>query len=278
MPFSNNFPYTDLHDINLNKFLKAIKNLLGGHGGEFLRKKSNIPFDYEWSNVGGPSGSVTSVNGQTGDVVLDAADVGALPDSYNPPPAPVQSVNGQTGAVVLDAADVGALPDSYTPPPAPVQSVNGQTGAVVLDASDVGALPDSYTPPPAPVQSVNGQTGTVVLAGEFRNGTIATSLVVPTATYKTIATVDLDPGTWIITSGHEWASAFTQSTVGQLFEVGGSGLPGTTVRFTGTDGGGINVATILVLSTQTTIGLRVYQSSGSNKTAKNVSLTAYKLI
>ena len=156
MPFSNNFPYTDLHDINLNKFLKAIKNLLGGHGGEFLKKQSNIPFDYAWENME-VSAPVQSVNGQTGAVVLDAADVGALPDSYTPPPAPVQSVNGQTGAVVLDAEDVGALPDTYT---APVQSVNGQTGAVVLDADDVGALPDTYT---APVQSVNGQTGAVVL-------------------------------------------------------------------------------------------------------------------
>ena len=81
MPFSNNFPYTDLHEININKFLKAIKNLLGGHGGEYLRKKSNIPFDYEWSVINGPSGSVTSVNGQTGAVVLDASDVGALPDT-----------------------------------------------------------------------------------------------------------------------------------------------------------------------------------------------------
>ena len=54
--------------------------------------------------------------------------------------APVQSVNGQTGAVVLDASDVGALPDTYV---APVQSVNGQTGNVVLDASDVGALQDN---------------------------------------------------------------------------------------------------------------------------------------
>lgn len=49
----------------------------------------------------------------------------------------VSSVNNKTGAVVLDASDVGALPDSYT---APVSSVNSKTGAVVLDASDVGAL------------------------------------------------------------------------------------------------------------------------------------------
>jgi hypothetical protein len=43
------------------------------------------------------SSAVTSVNGQTGVVVLTAADVGA-----------VESVNGQTGVVVLDAGDVGA--------------------------------------------------------------------------------------------------------------------------------------------------------------------------
>lgn len=47
--------------------------------------------------------------------------------------APVQSVNGQTGAVVLDASDVGALPDTYV---APVQSVNGQAGAVNTRAYD----------------------------------------------------------------------------------------------------------------------------------------------
>ena len=93
-----------------------------------------------------PSVPVESVNGQTGDVVLDAADVGALPDSYV---APVTSVNGQTGDVVV------------TVPSAPVQSVNGQTGAVVLDSASVGAMPDTYV---APVTSVNGQTGDVVIS------------------------------------------------------------------------------------------------------------------
>lgn len=53
----------------------------------------------------GSAGGVESVNGQTGAVVLDASDVGALPDTYS---APVVSVNGDTGAVVLAAADVGA--------------------------------------------------------------------------------------------------------------------------------------------------------------------------
>ena len=43
--------------------------------------------------------------------------------------SPVTSVNGKTGAVVLDADDVGALTDDYTPP---VTSVNGKTGDVDL--------------------------------------------------------------------------------------------------------------------------------------------------
>ena len=86
-------------------------------------------------------GAVDSVNGQTGTVVLDASDVGALPDSYV---APVTSVNSQTGAVSI------AIPDSTSDlindsgfvnaagaaAAAPVQSVNGQTGAVVIPSSN----------------------------------------------------------------------------------------------------------------------------------------------
>ena len=63
----------------------------------------------------------------------------------------------------LDAADVGALPDSTIIPSktsqltndsgyitsVPVTSVNGKTGAVSLDASDVGALPSSTAIPSA---------------------------------------------------------------------------------------------------------------------------------
>lgn len=104
--------------------------------------------------------------------------------------APVSSVNGQTGAVVLDASDVGALPGTTTIPSdtsdltntagfvdaagaaaaAPVQSVSGRTGAVVLGKSDVGLgnvdnvqQYSASNPPPYPVTSVNGQTGDVVV-------------------------------------------------------------------------------------------------------------------
>ncbi len=151
---------------------------------------------------GGGGGAVASVNGKTGVVVLDASDVGALPDSTEIPTktsdltndsgfvnargaaaaSPVQSVNGQTGDVIISGS--GA-----------VDSVNGKTGVVVLDASDVGALPDSTEIPTktsdltndsgfvnasgaaaaAPVQSVNGQTGNVVISGSLPTVTTADS-------------------------------------------------------------------------------------------------------
>lgn len=141
-----------------------------------------------WTNA--PSGSaVASVNGQTGAVVLDAEDVGALPDSTTY----VSSFNGSTGAV------------TYT---APVTSVNGSTGAVTVSvpsassatpqalgtaaagsstdysrADHVHAKPtysksdvglgnvdnvqqySASNPPPYPVTSVNGSTGAVTVAG-----------------------------------------------------------------------------------------------------------------
>ena len=70
------------------------------------------------------TGDVTSVNGQVGDVVLDADDVGALASDV----IYVESVNGASGSVVLTAASVGALASDVTY----VSSVNGSSGDVVI--------------------------------------------------------------------------------------------------------------------------------------------------
>ena len=79
------------------------------------------------------------------------------------PSIPVTTVNGKTGAVVLNATDVRALPNTTVIPTttsqltnnsgyitsagAPVQSVNGKIGTVSLNANDVGALPSTTTIP-----------------------------------------------------------------------------------------------------------------------------------
>ena len=82
---------------------------------------------------GGGGGAVNSVNGQTGNVVLGASDVGALPDTTTL----ADLTQDSTHRTVTDAEKT-----SWN---AKVDSVNGQTGTVVLGASDVGALPDDTT-------------------------------------------------------------------------------------------------------------------------------------
>ena len=155
---SSGIPATDLTSTVQSRLLKT-----GGTTGQVLAKKSNTNYDVEWVNQSGGGGSVDSVNGQTGTVVLDASDVGALPDTYT---APVTSVNSKTGAVTLSASDVGALPSTTTY----VSSFNGNTGAV------------TYT---APVTSVNGQTGAVTVTDTNTTYTISISGNVITLTPST---------------------------------------------------------------------------------------------
>lgn len=167
-----------MQEINLDWILTKVKNILrfvpdDGAVGQILRRTAH---GAEWSDEQGAGGSVTSVNGMQGAVVLTAADVGALPDTYA---APVDSVNGQTGAVVLmipsDTADLtntaGFVDAAGAAAAAPVQSVNSQTGAVVLtipsDTADLtntaGFVDAAGAAAAAPVQSVNGKTGAVVV-------------------------------------------------------------------------------------------------------------------
>ena len=69
---------------------------------------------------GGSGGSgVNSVNGKTGDVVLNAADVGALPNTTVIPSKTSQLTN-DSGYITVSGA--------------PVKSVDGKTGAVVTNA------------------------------------------------------------------------------------------------------------------------------------------------
>lgn len=76
-----------------------------------------------------PSSPVSSVNGQTGAVVLDASDVSALPDT-TVIPSDTSDLTNTAGFV--DAAGAAAA--------APVQSVNSQTGAVTIPIiNNVGA-------------------------------------------------------------------------------------------------------------------------------------------
>ena len=154
-------PYHSLQELNLDWILTKVKDMLrflpdDGTVGQILRRTAH---GAEWSDEQGAGGSVTSVNGQQGAVVLTAADVGALADT-TPIPTAVSDLNNDLGFV--DAAGAAAA--------APVQRVNGQTGNVSITKGNVGLgnvdnvqQYSASNPPPYPVTSVNGQTGAVSL-------------------------------------------------------------------------------------------------------------------
>lgn len=121
----------------------------GGTAGQVPVKQSSADFDIAWETP--PAAPVTSVNGQTGEVVLDAGDVGAdaagsatqaLADANQYTDTAVAGVD--TGVMSVVAGNNVTVDNTDPANPvvsaddAPVDSVNGQTGVVVLDKSDVG--------------------------------------------------------------------------------------------------------------------------------------------
>ena len=189
MALFENFPYTNLHQLNLDWLINEIKNL--------------------------EENQVISVNGQTGAVILYQNAVMQLPDVTEDHWSIIRMADGTYRGIMFGDDDKAyvvhgnAMSQIYSannPPPYPVTSVNGQTGTVELYTSAYVALPDltdaelhnwniyralnnvirgiqfsdngkayliagnqryefysSNNEPPYPVTSVNGQTGAAVL-------------------------------------------------------------------------------------------------------------------
>ena len=143
--------------------------------------------------------TVTSVNGETGAVVLDGTDINydsvtTVNEKLNDLQSQIENsgvlaVNGKTGVVTLTGSDINysagvtlnskidAVEAEIPTVDYPVTSVNGETGAVVLDGTDIkydtnttinakiDAVEAEIPTVDYPVTSVNGETGTVVLDG-----------------------------------------------------------------------------------------------------------------
>ena len=178
-------PMTTAADIIVRNQSNTTTRLGAGNPGEVLTVHSSGN-KLEWAPAGGGAGTVTSVNGATGVVVLDSDDISEgttnlyLTTSERTSIASATQPGDNVSTLTNDSGYI-------TSAQAPVQSVNGDVGTVVLTASDVGAattaqgaLADSATQPgdnvstltndagyitsaSVPVDSVNGQTGTVVL-------------------------------------------------------------------------------------------------------------------
>jgi len=136
-----------------------------------------------WKNEALPSAPVSSVNSQTGAVVLDTDDVSEgvsnlyYTDARASAAAPVQSVNGATGTVSLTTTNIAEgsnlyYTDARADARIAAANINDLSDVVITTVADGQVLTyDSVSGnwvneavPSAPVLSVNGQTGAVSLA------------------------------------------------------------------------------------------------------------------
>ena len=124
---SGGVPVSDLNSTAQSRLMPT-----GGTTGQVLAKKSNSNYDTEWVNQSGGGGAVDSVNGKTGTVVLDASDVGALPDSTTASDlgAYVKPTGGIPKTDLASAVQTSLGKADTALQSAPVTSVNGATGAV----------------------------------------------------------------------------------------------------------------------------------------------------
>lgn len=184
MPFNwNLFPHTSMTTINLDWLFDILKNLAGGTTGQYLRKRTDNDYEFEWASGGGGGGGTSdytdltnkpkinnvelSGNKTSTQLGITASALGAYVKPSGGIPktdlaaevqtslgkadtalqsAPVTSVDGKTGAVTI-------LPTGGTTGQALVKTSNSNYAVQWATVGGGGGA----------VDSVNGQTGTVVL-------------------------------------------------------------------------------------------------------------------
>ena len=195
MALFENFPYTNLHELNLDWLIENIKKLEesqvlsvnGETGHVILYQSENMQLPDVDSNVwqiirttdgvtagihfNSTTGMATIVNGETLDQIYT---------HDHPPVYPVYSVNGQTGAVVLYPDQYVRLPDLTDEEMSNwtfFRHLNGVSKGIQFDDTGSAYIIDGQNRykiyadhtgdnPPYPVQSVNGLTGNVQLYTE----------------------------------------------------------------------------------------------------------------
>lgn len=123
MALFENFPYTNLHELNLDWIVKEIEEL--------------------------KQGQVLSVNGQTGDVILYQENNVVLPAVTETNWSLVRSTDGTTRGVmfgndgkayIIHGNTLEQIYSANNQPPYPVESVNGQTGNVNIFSDNNGVV------------------------------------------------------------------------------------------------------------------------------------------
>ena len=189
MSLFENFPYTNLHELNLdwlitqlNKISESAVLSVNGETGVVILYQNAVmslpavPEDH-WSIIrtcDGTSRGIMFGNDNTAYIVHGGL-MNQIYSVNNQPPYPVTSVNGQTGAITLYSEQYVRLPDltdaqmtNWTI----FRNLNNVSRGIQFDDDGTAYIIDGvnryqlYTAnnqPNYPVSSVNGQTGSVVL-------------------------------------------------------------------------------------------------------------------
>ncbi len=192
------------------------------------------------------TGSVDSVNTQTGAVVLDSGDIAENGNLYYTDARvdakiasidyPVDSVNGITGTVILNSSHIAEGSNLYYTEARtdarvqsgisgidyPVDSVNGLTDAVVLDTGDIAENGNLYyTDVRADIRIQEAIDDTTISATTLYSSTKIENLISGSQTY--IGTWDADSNTPLLTDGSGTAGDYYAVSVAGSINLG-SGL------------------------------------------------------
>ena len=198
MSLFENFPYTNLHELNLdwlvdqlNKISESSVLSVNGQTGVVVLYQDaqvvlpNVPED-NWSIVRMADGTHRGIlfGNDNKAYIVHGNLMAELYANNNPPPYPVTRVNGLTGDVELYTDQYVRLPDltdaqmtnwtffrMLNNTSHGIQFEDDGT-AYIINGTSRYVLYTAHDAPPYPVDSVNGQTGTVVLFTDT-NGNMA---------------------------------------------------------------------------------------------------------
>ena len=195
MSLFENFPYTNLHELNLDWLIhlvqqtveNAVISVNGQTGEVVLYQNPTVSFPninvQEWSIVRSADGTNRGIYFASNGIgyIISGNLMNQIYSANNPPPYPVTSVNGQTGNITLYTDQNVQLPpltdeqmtdwNIYRHLNNVVRGIkfDDEGKAYIIDGSNRYMLYSTNDTPPYPVTAVNGETGNIRLWFEQNN-------------------------------------------------------------------------------------------------------------
>lgn len=189
MGLYQNFPYTNLHELNLDWLIEQLNKIssssvlsVNGQTGQVILYENatvqfpNVPED-AWTIIRMADGTTRGIYFGSDDkaYIIHGANLEAVYSSNNQPPYPVTRVNGQTGDITLyqdQYIQLPSLSDLNMHNWTLFRNLNsvsegiqfGEDGsAYIIHGTSRYLIYTTHDSPQGVVESVNGQSGTVIL-------------------------------------------------------------------------------------------------------------------